>query len=80
MWEDLVKKGLAKRLGPDSDYIPPTTPPKNGRWSINSGYALNEFIEHSFNTDGTYKNNTYSITPNDNCKYCPFNNTSHCLK
>ena len=34
--------------------------------------ALNEFIEHSFNTDGTYKDNEYPITPNNNCKYCPF--------
>ena len=42
--------------------------------------ALNEFIEHSFNKDGTYKDNTYPINPNDNCKYCPFNNTSYCLK
>ena len=41
MWEDLVKKGLARRLGPDSDYIPPTVPPKNGMWFIDSGYALN---------------------------------------
>jgi hypothetical protein len=51
MWEDLVKKGLAKRLGPDSDYIPPTTPPKNGMWSINSGYALNEVIEEKWSSD-----------------------------
>ena len=34
MWEDLVKKGLARRLGPDKDYIPPTTPPKNGMGTI----------------------------------------------
>jgi len=45
MWEDLVKKGLARRLGPDSDYIPPSTPPKNGMWSINSGYALKENLD-----------------------------------
>jgi len=51
MWEDLVKKGLAKRLGPDSDYIPPTTPPKNGMWSINSGYVLNEVIEEKWSSD-----------------------------
>lgn len=42
MWEDLVKKGLAKRLGPDQNYIPPTTPPKDGMWRIETGYALNE--------------------------------------
>ncbi len=35
--------------------------------------ALNEFIEHSFNQDGTYKDNKYPITVNENCKYCPFN-------
>jgi len=42
MWEDLVKKGLATRLGPDEDYTPPSTPPKNGMWSIKSGYKLKE--------------------------------------
>jgi len=42
MWEDLVKKGLAFRLGPDEDYIPPATPPKNDMWFIKSGYKLNE--------------------------------------
>jgi hypothetical protein len=40
MWEDLVKKGLAKRLGPDENYIPPTTPPKDGMWKLITGYAL----------------------------------------
>jgi len=40
MWEDLVKKGLAKRLGPDENYIPPTTPPRDGMWRIKTGYAL----------------------------------------
>ena len=44
MWEDLVKKGLARRLGPDSNYVPPTIP-KNGRfWELETGYALNEEI------------------------------------
>ena len=42
MWEDLVKRGLAKRLGPDENYIPPTTPPKDGMWRIKTGYSLNE--------------------------------------
>ena len=42
MWEDLVKKGLATRLGPEEDYIPPPTPPKDGMWQIKSGYKLNE--------------------------------------
>jgi hypothetical protein len=42
MWEDLVKKGLATRLGPDEDYTLPSTPPKNGMWSIKSGYKLKE--------------------------------------
>jgi hypothetical protein len=42
--------------------------------------ALNNFIEHSFNSDGTYKDNNYPISPNENCKYCPFNNTPNCLK
>jgi hypothetical protein len=42
MWEDLVKKGLATRLGPEEDYIPPSIPPKNDMWKIKSGYKLNE--------------------------------------
>ncbi len=41
MWEDLVKKGLARRLGPDSEYIPPQ-PDKRGMWHLEHGYALNE--------------------------------------
>jgi hypothetical protein len=40
MWEDLVKKGLATRMGPDSDYIPPNTPSKDGMWRLKSGYKL----------------------------------------
>jgi hypothetical protein len=42
--------------------------------------ALNEFMEHSFNLDGTYKDTNYPIVINENCKYCPFNNTPHYLK
>jgi len=42
MWEDLVKRGLAKRLGPEENYIPPTEPPKDGMWRIKTGYALKE--------------------------------------
>ena len=42
MWEDLVKKGLATRLGPEEDYIPPPIPSKDGMWKIKSGYKLNE--------------------------------------
>jgi hypothetical protein len=41
MWEDLVKKGLARRLGPDSEYIPPQ-PDKRGMWHLEHGYVLNE--------------------------------------
>jgi hypothetical protein len=40
MWEDLVKKGLAQRLGPEENYIPPTTPPQDGMWKLKTGYAL----------------------------------------
>ena len=40
MWEDLVRKGLATRLGPEENYIPPSTPPKDGMWKIKTGYAL----------------------------------------
>ena len=44
MWEDLVAKGKARRLGPDSNYIPPIIP-KNGRfWALETGYALNEEV------------------------------------
>lgn len=49
MWEKLVKQGLARRLGPDDDYIPPTTPPKDGMWKIKSGYALNEELDDTDN-------------------------------
>jgi len=40
MWEDLVSKGLAVRLGPDEDYIPPTEVPEKNMWKIKSGYKL----------------------------------------
>jgi hypothetical protein len=40
MWEDLVNKGLAVRLGPDESYIPPTEPPKDKMWKLNYGYKL----------------------------------------
>ena len=40
MWEDLVSKGLAVRLGPDEDYIPPTERPEKDMWKIKSGYKL----------------------------------------
>lgn len=42
MWEDLVKKGLARRVGPEKNYIPPTKPPSNGMWVLKSGYVLKE--------------------------------------
>jgi hypothetical protein len=75
---------LKRKIWEESDYpqsrIQEFAPPSGKIKMKKALTALNEFIEHSFNTDGTYKNNTYSITPNDNCKYCPFNNTSHCLK
>lgn len=47
MWEKLVKQGLARRLGPDNNYIPPTIPPKDGMWKIKSGYALNEELDNT---------------------------------
>lgn len=47
MWEDLVKKGLAVRLGSDENYIPPTTPPKDGMWRIKTGYALKEELHEA---------------------------------
>jgi hypothetical protein len=40
MWEDMVNKGLAVRLGPDEDYIPPTEVPKDKMWRLKSGYKL----------------------------------------
>ena len=40
MWEDLVNKGLAVRLGPDESYIPPTEPPKDKMWKLDYGYKL----------------------------------------
>jgi hypothetical protein len=40
MWEDMVRKGLARRLGPDEHYQPPAVPPKDGMWRLESGYAL----------------------------------------
>jgi hypothetical protein len=40
MWEDLVNKGLAVRLGPDESYIPPIEPPKDKMWKLNYGYKL----------------------------------------
>jgi len=47
MWEKLVKQGLARRLGPDNNYIPPTIPPKDGMWKIKTGYALNEELDNT---------------------------------
>ena len=47
MWEDLVKKGLARRLSTnDADYIP-QKPDNKGMWKLNSGYALSEEMEVS---------------------------------
>jgi hypothetical protein len=40
MWEDLVNKGLAIKLGPDESYIPPAEPPKDKMWKLNYGYKL----------------------------------------
>ena len=40
MWEDMVNKGLAIRLGPDENYIPPSEVPKNKMWKLNYGYKL----------------------------------------
>lgn len=40
MWEKLVKMGKAKRMGPDSDYIPPAKPEKGKFWFLKSGYSL----------------------------------------
>jgi hypothetical protein len=75
---------LKRKLWEESDYpqsrIQEFAPPSGKIKMKKAVTALNEFIEYSFNLDGTYKDNTYSITPNDNCKFCPFNNTSHCLK
>ena len=75
---------LKRKIWEESDYpqsrIQEFAPPSGKIKMKKALTALNEFIEYSFNLDGTYKDNTYPITPNDNCKYCPFNNTSHCLK
>jgi hypothetical protein len=40
MWEDLVNKGMAIRLGPDESYIPPAEPPKDKMWRLDYGYKL----------------------------------------
>ena len=40
MWEDLVNKGLAVRLGPDESYVPPTEPPADKMWKLDYGYKL----------------------------------------
>lgn len=40
MWESLVKKGLAKRLGPPENYIPPTKPQDGHFWFLKTGYEL----------------------------------------
>lgn len=75
---------LKRKIWEESDYpqsrIQEYAPPSGKIKMKKALTALNEFIEHSFNMDGTYKDNTYPIKPNDNCKYCPFNNTSYCLK
>jgi hypothetical protein len=75
---------LKRKIWEESEYpqsrIQEFAPPSGKIKMKKAITALNEFIEHSFNMDGTYKDNTYPINPNDNCKYCPFNNTSHCLK
>jgi hypothetical protein len=54
MWEDLVKKGLARRLGSDENYIPPATPPKDGMWYIKTGYALKEELDEKKETLRTW--------------------------
>jgi len=75
---------LKRKIWEESDYpqsrIQEFAPPSGKIKMKKALTALNEFIEHSFNLDGTYKDTTYPIKPSDNCKYCPFNNTSHCLK
>lgn len=40
MWEDLVNKGLAVRLGPDESYIPPVDTPADKMWKLDYGYKL----------------------------------------
>lgn len=40
MWEDLVNKGLAVRLGPDESYVQPTKPPADKMWKLDYGYKL----------------------------------------
>lgn len=40
MWEDLVSRGLAKRLGPDKNYIPPKEPEDGMYWYLKTGYTL----------------------------------------
>jgi len=40
MWEDMVNKGLAVRLGPDEEYIPPKEVPKDKMWRLKHGYKL----------------------------------------
>ena len=42
MQQNPLIEGLATRLGPEEDYIPPPIPSKDGMWKIKSGYKLNE--------------------------------------
>ena len=68
---------LKRKLWEESDYpqsrIQEFAPP-SGKIKMNKALtSLNTFLEHSFNSDGTYKDNNYPATPSDNCKWCPFN-------
>jgi hypothetical protein len=75
---------LKRKIWEESEYpqsrIQEFAPPSGKIKMKKAITALNEFMEHSFNLDGTYKDTNYPIVINENCKYCPFNNTSHCLK
>jgi hypothetical protein len=75
---------LKRKIWEESEYpqsrIQEFAPPSGKIKMKKAMTALNEFMEHSFNLDGTYKDTNNPIVINENCKYCPFNNTSHCLK
>jgi hypothetical protein len=68
---------LKRKIWEESEYpqsrIQEFAPP-SGKIKMNKALkSLNDFLEHSFNSDGTYKDNKYPTVPSDNCKWCPFN-------
>jgi hypothetical protein len=67
---------LKRKIWEESEYpqsrIQEFSPPSGKIKMKKALTALNEFIEHSFNQDGSYKDTNYPIVVNENCKYCQF--------